>query len=216
MPDRAVVCAACGAETPGAPETGCGACGAPLRVLEPMVVECGWCGRSNHRDRVARCVACGGPLPALPGGAPGPRPPATPRALPEGYVRRVRLWKNVLVIIGLVFTVLFCWTLVFPLIGIPMLVVGNRRALGRLHALRSGRATRGRITSVEIDRSETINGKHPWRITWEHDHHDGTRGEGACRVWDPVSARRAPGDAVWVVVAEWQGRRVQAIWPPLR
>lgn len=216
MAERIVVCATCGAETAGPPASSCAACGAHLRVLEPMVVECGWCGRSNPREQLAHCISCGGPLPALPGGEPGPRPPAAPRTLPDGYVRRVRLWKNVLVIIGLVFSVLFCWTVVFPLIGLPLLFIGNRRALERLHALRDGRATRGRIVSVGIDRSETINGKHPWRVCWEFDRHDGPVGEGMCRVWDPVSAQRAAGDAVWVVYGARGDREVNAIWPPLR
>lgn len=180
------------------------------------MVECGWCGRSNQREQVAHCVACGGPLPGLPGGEPGPRPPDTPRTLPDGYAGRVRLWKNVLVIIGLFFTVVFCWSVVFPLIGIPLLYVGNRRALDRLEALANGRATRGRIIAVEVDHSETMNGKHPWRITWAFDRHDGTTGEGVCRVWDPISAQRSSGDAVWVVYGARADREVNAIWPPLR
>lgn len=216
MAGATVVCATCGACTAGPPATTCAACGAHLRVLEPMVVECGWCGRSNHREQTDHCVSCGGPLPALPGGEPGPRPPGTPRDMPEGYVRRVRLWKNVLVLIGLVFSVVFCWTVIFPLIGLPMLYFGNRRALDRLHALAHGRTTRGRITAVEKDRSETINGKNPWRITWSFERHDGTTGDGMCRVWDPLSAQRSAGDAVWVVYGSRADREVVAIWPPLR
>lgn len=211
-----VICGTCGAETAGPPETSCHACGAPLRVLEPMVVDCGWCGRSNHREQTAHCVSCGGPLPCLPGGDPGPRPPATPREMPEGYVRRIRLWKNVFVMIGLFFTVIFVWTVIFPLIGIPLLWWGNRKALDQLGALVDGRATRGRISSVAKDRSQTINNENPWRIDFTYDLHDGSSAEAHCHVWDATNAQRAAGDAVWVVYGEREGRRTAAIWPPLR
>jgi hypothetical protein len=216
MTPNEVICGTCGAETDGPPATGCHACGAPLRVLEPMVTDCGWCGRSNHREQTAHCVACGGPLPALPGGEPGPRPPDVPRALPDGYAQRVRLWKNVLVMLGLMFTLVFFWTVVFPLIGLPMLWWGNRKATDQLDALVGGRGTRGRIVKVAKDPSQSINGRNPWRIDFAYDLHDGSSAAAWCHAWDPISADRHAGDAVWVVYGERDGRRTAAIWPPLR
>lgn len=215
-PAGAVICGTCGSETPGPPETGCAACGAPLVVLEPLVVRCGWCGRANHRHETAHCLSCGGPLPALPGGNPGPRPPATPRQLPQAFVRRVRFFGNTMVLIGVFFTVVFFWTVLFALIGIPLAWFGNRKALDQLHALREGRPTRGTISAIYRDRSQQINNQHPWKIDWAYERHDGTTATASAIFWDDVNARRQPGDVVWVVYGEREGRQTAAIWPPLK
>lgn len=95
-----VVCANCGLASPPDPDDDAPDCpgrGAALRVLEPMVLHCGWCASSNRRDRVDHCVSCGGQLPPLPGNEPGPRPVPAPRRLPDGYWLRTMLTGNVLV-----------------------------------------------------------------------------------------------------------------------
>jgi len=217
MPSN-VICARCGAENPpaaGATAPGCLACGAPLRTLQPMVVECGWCDASNHREQTASCHRCGGPLPALPGGEPGPAPPPVPRALPDGYRWRVLLWKNVIAFIGAAFSTVFAWSIIFPIIGIPMWIYGHRKGKRWLAALEGGRATRGRLTSVDYDRSQTSNGRHPWRIEYTFDLHEGGEAEGFCEAWDPAHAQRRPGDAVWIVYARQDERLASAVWPPL-
>jgi len=209
-----VICANCGTATEGE-QTGCTRCGVSLRLLEPMVVECGWCDASNHRDLVDHCGRCGGPLPALPGGNPGAPPPAVPRALPRGYRWRVLLWKNVLAAIGAVFTTIFCWSVIFPIIGIPMWYFGHRKGKRWLLALEHGRATGGRLTQVAKDYSQKSNGESPWRIEYTYERHDGTEDSGFCEAWDPAHVRRKAGDAVWVVYGEDDGALISAIWPPL-
>lgn len=211
---RTVICGFCGAATPVLEPASCVHCGGTVRVLEPLVVECGWCGASNRRDLHESCVHCGGPLPALPSGHPGPRPPDPPRALPPGYANRVRYWKNVEVIIGIVFTIPFFWTLLFPAVGIPLWISGARRARRQLGALRDGAATRGRITGVSVDENKSINEKHPWKIAYTFDTPDATL-PGSCEAWDPVSARRSAGDALWVVY-DPADPRSNSIWPPIR
>ena len=216
-----VICAACGAATPEAEAhgaaPGCRSCGAPLRALEPLVVQCGWCQASNRRDHTQDCVRCGGPLPPLPGGQPGPRPPGTPRFLPAGYRWRVLLWKNVPAFIGAMFVIVFCWSVIFPLIGAPIWYFAHRKGKRWLLALESGRATRARLTRVALDHSQSDNGKHPWRIEYGFDLHEGGTAEGYCEAWDPVNGDRRAGDAVWVVYAkDGRGQLASAIWPPLR
>jgi hypothetical protein len=220
-PVHEVICANCGCSTPevhaSGAAPGCQSCGAPLRPLEPLVVQCGWCQASNRREQTAACVRCGGPLPALPGGEPGPRPPDVPRALPDGYRWRVLLWKNVTALIGAAFVIVFFWSVIFPLIGAPLWYFGHRKGKRWLLALETGRATRARLTRVALDRSQSANGQHPWRIEYSFDLHTGGIGSGFCEAWDAVNGQRREGDVVWAVYAyDQQGQLASAIWPPLR
>lgn len=193
--------------------TSCAACGGPVRLLEPWVLECGWCGRSNRRDETPSCLGCAGPLPTIPGGHPGPRPPEAPRELPPGYPLRVLFTKNVFAIVGAAFTIPFCWTLVFPLAGIPLWVHGHRRARRWLDALERGFATGGEIVSIRQDRTQSINRRHPWRIEFEYET-PGGRLKGHVEAWDPAHAQRVPGEHVWVVSAPGDPA-VHALWPPV-
>jgi len=214
-----VICGNCGSATPESSADGvapgCKGCGAALRVLQPMVVECGWCHASNQRHQTADCQRCGGPLPALPGGEPGPRPPETPRVLPKGYRWRVLLWKNVMAFIGATFVLIFFWAVIFPIIGAFLWYYGHRKGKRWLLALETGRATRGRLTSVALDYSQSSNNKHPWRIEYSFDRHEGGEGTGFCEAWDPINGQRNVGDAVWIVYAKDEEHLASAIWPPL-
>jgi len=193
----------------------CDDCGAPLLVLEPLVVTCGWCRSPNERHLVADCRSCGGHLPALPTGEPGRRPPSVPRVLPRSYPWRVMLWWNVTAFIGAMFTTVFCWSIIFPIIGIPLWYFGHRKAKRWLHALTHGRATRGILTKVARDYSQKRNGVSPWRIEYAYDRHDGSHHEGFIEAWDPAHEARSPGDAVWVVYGELDGAPTSAVWPPV-
>ena len=126
------------------------------------------------------------------------------------------LWKNVPALIGAVFSTVFIWSILFPLIGIPLWIHGHRKARRWLTALEGGRATRGRLTHVGYDTSQSSNGRHPWRIEYRFDLHEGGEAEGFCEGWDPAHARRAPGDAVWIVYTREGERLASAVWPPLR
>ncbi len=209
-------CNRCNGETSQEHATHRQHCGAPLVILEPLVVQCGWCSSANHREQVDFCNSCGGELPPMPGGVPGPRPPDTPRSLPRGYANRVKYWKNTKTLIGIVFTIVFCWSILFPLIGIFVWRAGAKQSREWLHALVHGRATRGTLTRIELDRSQHINHKHPWKITYTYELHSGETQEDFVEAWDKVNAMRSPGDVVWVVYGEIENKRTSAIWPPLR
>lgn len=186
-----------------------------MRLLEPLVVDCGWCAASNRRDQTADCVRCGGPLPAIPGGQPGPRPPDVPRKLVKEYEDRIKIWKNVEVLIGAIFTLCFFWTIIFPIIGIILWKKGADRAARQLAALQHGTPTRGRLLSVQIDTTQAINNQHPWRIDYEFDTYNSGVQRGTCSAWDKISDRRKPGDVLWVVYSETNPSQ-NAIWPPIR
>jgi len=209
-----VVCGHCGALTPADANAQCMYCGAGIRLLEPLAVDCGWCSASNRRDLTDTCRQCGGPLPSLPGGNPGPRPPDPPRQLPPGYPMRVQLWKNVFVLLGVVFVCCFFWAIIFPIIGAFLWIKGARDARNKLDALRDGVATRGRIASIQVDTTQHINRRHPWRIDYEYDTYDGPA-MGACTAWDPSSVQRRIGDVLWVVFVPGRSEAT-AIWPPIR
>ncbi len=195
-------------------ETRCATCGGPVDVLEPWVVECGWCSSSNRRDETATCKSCGGPLPGIPGGHPGPRPPDAPRELPKGYRWRTLLWKNTLALIGAIFTVFFCWTAIFALIGIPLWIYGHRKGQRWLEALEQGTPTRGTLRSVELDRSQSINNVHPYELTIDYETAEGTQ-QGTIEAWDRSHGQRPPGEQMWVVHVPGEPKHF-AVWPPLR
>jgi hypothetical protein len=182
--------------------------------LEPLVLECGWCGFSNRRDETARCVNCGGPLPPIPGGDPGPEPPPVPRVIPKEYRKRVMFKKNVLVILGMVFTLVFFWSGIFLIIGIPLWIVGHKKGKRKLDALANGTPTRGRILSVAVDYSTTINNEHPWKIEFEYDTPEGTK-TASTQAWDPSHQNRPVGEHIWVVYVA-DKLDTHAIWPPIK
>jgi len=123
------------------------------------------------------------------------------------------LWKNVLVIIGMIFTIpLFC-TGVFPLIGIPMWVIGYRRAEAKLRALETGAPAEAVVFGVTSDTSVTINGRHPWRITYIIETPSGPI-EGWTHAWE-LRGMPQEGDHVWAVYVR-EDPTQNALWPPIK
>lgn len=182
------------------------------------VLPCGWCGTPTSDPTQTNCKNCGGPLP--PSGAlalddPGPKPPSAPRKLPAAYKRQVMLWKNVHVFIGVLFTVVFCWTILFPLIGIPLWIVGHRRGKQKLLALEQGRPGRAELQEVFRDTSVTINNRHPWRVVYSFEDQHGTVHDGDALTWSAAHSRREAGEAFWVVYMPNEPE-INAPWPPLR
>lgn len=186
-------------------------------VRHHTALPCGWCGTIN-RNNPTNCVNCGGPLPPSPALAiddPGPPPPALPRQLPSKYKRQVMLWKNPTVFIGVLFTFVFCWTIIFPLIGLPLWIVGHRRARAKLLALERGTPAQAELVEVFRDTSITVNNRNPWRLVYLFTDKDGHTHEGWAHAWQAVHSRREPGEAFWVVYMPNDPSQ-NAVWPPLR
>jgi len=203
---------------------------------------CGWCGTTSVQATDTNCTNCGGPLPAFPRSAQleaglvrAERPPDPPRELPSGYPLRVLFTRNVYVIIGVVFVPLsvpfalgfgaaavvdlgflfgVLGGLAFGVIGVALGVKGLRRARSKLDALRNGVAADGMVLGVSMDTSQSINGRHPWRIEYVFDGPSGPV-EGAAESWDRLAGQLEHGEPVWVVYVRSDPAR-NAIWPPVR
>ena len=179
---------------------------------------CGWCGTTNTDVTRVRCINCGGPLPPPPTLAaddPGSPPPPVPRQLPTKYRWQVLLWKNVLVTLGMVFTIVFCWSIIFPLFGIPMWIIGYRRAKNQLIALERGVAARAELIGVERDHSVKMNGRSPWRIEYTFETQDGQIRDGWVHTWQGRHTRRSPGEVFWVVYLP-EDPEQNTVWPPVK
>ena len=202
-------------------------------------VSCPWCARYfSQRPEHGHCDNCGGALAAPTGAERGLAPPDAPRVLPAAYRRSVMFSRNVFSILGVVFLavgtpfllvavvlllaggdhvlalILGLMGLIFPGIGAPMLMVGLRRGRRQIAALELGTPAEGELVSVAQNRSETINGRHPWVIEYQFTA-NGAAVRGTVQCWSLVDGERRPGDPVWVVylVADPQ---MSTLWPPVR
>ncbi len=124
------------------------------------------------------------------------------------------LWHNPVVLVGVIFTVFFCWTVAFPLIGAPMWYFGWKKAARRLLALERGIPATARVLEVWRDTSLRINGRNPWRIVYEYDAAEGAR-ESWAHAWDSAHGRRQPGERFWVVYLPGDTES-SAPWPPVK
>jgi len=148
-----------------------------------------------------------------------------PRELPRGYSRRTLLIKNTRSMIGLCFILITLPAVFVPvallmvspffLSGIFLLYTGLRQARKWLSALHHGTATRGTLSAVQEDLSQSADHKHPWRIEFTFELHGGGTEKGFVTAWDPVHAKRTAGDHVWVVYSEADPTQ-HALWPPVR
>ncbi len=191
-------------------------------------VTCGWCG-VHYAEWQNRCDSCGGPLPSLPGTQLGAAPPPAPRQLPDGFAFRLLWSRNVLVIVGSIFALLgfllflplliaTSWGALLPLLfmvlGTLLFFFGRRKAKRTLKAFAGGTAVAGEIVDVSLDRSESINSRHPWKLTY-HFRVDGNEHEGSATSYDSTVGKREAGQPVWVLYLP--GNPAQnTIYPPLK
>ncbi|MEL6346268.1 MAG: hypothetical protein AAFV53_24370 [Myxococcota bacterium] len=186
-------------------------------VAHHVLLPCGWCGTSNQDVSLTNCINCGGPLPPSPVLAlddPGAPPPPVPRTIPNTYRWKVLLWNNVMATIGIFFTVFFCWTILFALIGIPMWYFSWRRAFGKLEALQNGVPAQARLEEVFRDGSVKSNGRSPWKLVYTFTTANGAVHEGWTHSWQAHHSRRQSGEAFWVVhMRDDPGQN--AVWPPV-
>ncbi len=214
--------------------TRCVNCGGPVAVLEPWILQCGWCKTSNRRDQVSHCINCGGQLPSIPGSSRQPEPPKRPRHLNTAYKIKVKYTGNASMMIGIIFLVIgipsfilsmfgifngtinfsyILFTLMFPIIGFFLVKRSNKKSNQKLNALQLGIPTRGVIQKVYIDTSQSINKKHPLKIEYEFSTPSRTYHD-TVRVWDRVNLKRPSGEHIWVVFNP-ENLKENNLWPPL-
>lgn len=191
------------------------------------MVTCAYCG-TTYKTFQPNCYNCGAALPVPAGapGATAdalPAPPPPPRQLPRNYIWRV-LSSNAGGIVGLVFSFLglvFTFlgvvltltlpaearlvTLIFALLGTIFLIVGIvavinsvRRARQLAALLRTGEAALGEIVDLYENSMVTINGAHPWRVTYRFSA-EGRETEGEAQTLRRPGKAQQPGQPVYVL-----------------
>lgn len=93
----------------------------------------------------------------------------------------------------------------FFLIGVALLAVGGWLFVGQfkdaqkqVDALRTGDATRGRITEVREDLTVQVNGRNPWSIRYQFEVH-GHSYEGTVSTLNSVGDHLRAGNSAWVL-----------------
>lgn len=188
---------------------------------------CSWCG-THYVNWQSQCRSCGGPMPPLPGMELGSPPPPVPRSLPKHYAFRVRWASNLMVLVGagftMVGTLLFLpmvvnrlWAALLPLLfmigGLSMFRIGWKGASGKLRAFRHGTAVKGKIASISKDTSQSVNGRHPWRLVY-HFPVGNQMQEGVLTSFDSTIGERRSGQPLWVLYVQDDPSQ-NALYPPL-
>ena len=188
---------------------------------------CPWCS-THYINWQSQCKSCGGRMPPPPGMELGPPPPSVPRELPKNYAFRVRWANNIATLVGGMFTfvgfVLFLpmavnllWAALLPLLfligGLSIFLHGWRSASAKLRAFRYGEAAQGKIASIGKDTSQSVNGRHPWRLVYHFTVGDQLQ-EGILTSFDSTIGQRSSGQPLWVLYVPEDPSK-NAIYPPL-
>ncbi|HTF06049.1 MAG TPA: hypothetical protein VK826_18595 [Bacteroidia bacterium] len=184
--------------------------------MSRFYVTCPWCKSQFHQPDFSNCTNCGGALPVSEsGGGPGSPPPPAPRVLPKSYVRSVKYFGNTYTLIGIIFTIPFFWTVIFPIIGIILWRKGIREANAELVPLEHGAHTEGKITNIAKDYTKKINGVSPKILTFVFESGGAKHVGTVPNLMDPVVHLKQPGDKIWVVYLP-DNPSVSSVWPPMK
>lgn len=178
------------------------------------IIKCPWCRSQFTNAVISNCTNCGGPVEfQADTSLLGPKPPMAPRELPKKFVRRIKYFGNVFTMIGMVFTIPFIWSVIFPIIGIFLWRKGIKEANDELIPLEHGNVVQGEIESITMDRSKTMNGQHPFVVNFSFSINGQTHTGNVGNIFDPILKRR--GDPVWVVYMP-EDPNLSSVWPPLK
>jgi len=192
------------------------------------MITCGWC-HTNYENWQSHCDSCGGPLPARAGSVLGDEPPPAPRKLPKGFALRTRFTGNIATIAGSAFFFvgsLIFWGLVkaktfaalfpffFMISGFFLFRYGWKSASTVLRAFRRGVAVPGEVYECRIDRTQSVNGDHPYKLTW-HFTVEGREYEGTLTSYDSTLGSRGCGQPLWVLYVPRDPAQ-NTIYPPVR
>ena len=200
------------------------------------LVTCAWCNTS-YSNFQPNCSNCGGPLPSPPGADPGPKPPAAPRELPPGYIKK-RVFSDASLMIGaifsfiaiLLFTVFFTISLstgmmaflgasaliliIFGGVGGFLFYFSFKKLRGRIRAFREGLSVQGQVTEIYTDHSVQINGRSPFCLEYRFNV-GGVNYEGKVNSFDSSILARQPGQPIHILYVE-DNPKMNSIYPPLR
>ena len=104
--------------------------------------------------------------------------------------------------------------LLFMIVGAVLFRQGRRTATGVLNAFRRGVAVEGKVASVRLDETQSINQRHPWVFTYQFPVGNELV-EGSLTSFNSTLATRSRGQPLWVLyVPDDPGQNT--IYPPLR
>lgn len=179
------------------------------------IVQCPWCKTKYPNTNLSHCTNCGGTLEySYESDDLGSEPPRAPRVLPPKFKRRIKYTGNVMTMIGIVFTIPFFWTILFPIIGIFCWRKGLKTANDELLPLEQGKATVGKIIDVRTDYTQSMNGQSPTIVEFQFEadgkEHLGNVGN----IYDSVHRKKKVGDSLWVVYMPNDPDK-SSVWPPM-
>lgn len=192
------------------------------------MITCGWCN-THYSTWQSRCDSCGGALPLMGSQELGEEPPPAPRKLPKGFAFRTRWSGNIATIAGGAFFVvasLFFTAflkartfaalvpLFFMVGGFFLFRQGWIHASKVLRAFRRGIAVGGEVYECRIDRTQSMNGEHPYKLTW-HFTVEGRQYEGSVTSFDSTLGSRGRGQPVWVLYVPRDPEQ-NTLYPPVR
>ncbi len=187
-----------------------------MTISRNYIVKCPWCKSNFPNTTLTNCSNCGGTLEyEINTNALGPKPAEAPRILPAKFVKRIKYTGNVMTILGIIFTIPFFWTVIFPIIGIFCWRKGIKEANDELIPLEKGTATVGEITEIRKDFTKTINGQSPSIVEFLFEANGQKHVGYVGNVFDSVHLLKQVGDKVWVVYMP-ENPELSSIWPPLK
>ena len=180
------------------------------------MINCPWCKTQYQEITVTNCNNCGGTLEySINTSSAGPKPQHAPRVLPQKYIRRVKYTGNVYTLIGMVFTIPFFWTIIFPIIGYFLWKKGIKVANEELIPLEHGDSIAGEIESISRDYSIKINGVSPFVIHFIFEVNGQKHRGSVGNIFDDIDLKKKVGDLIWVVYMK-NNPELSSIWPPLK
>ncbi|MFL5762585.1 MAG: hypothetical protein ACJ77K_01505 [Bacteroidia bacterium] len=179
------------------------------------IIKCPWCKSEFPNSGLTNCPNCGGNVEyQLDRRSLGSKPLPAPRELPKKFVKRIKYTSNVMTILGIVFTIPFFWTIVFPVIGIFLWKKGIKTANDELIPLEHGAVTTGEITAVRQDFSKVINNQSPFIVEFTFEANGQKYAGDVGNIFDRNDAQKQVGDQLWVVYMP-EDPSLSSIWPPL-
>lgn len=179
------------------------------------IIKCPWCKSQFTSTILLNCENCGGSLEyQKETNQLGPKPPLAPRVLPKKFIKRVKYTNNVMTILGIVFTIPFFWSIIFPIIGIFLWKKGIKDAKKELLPLEQGAIAIGEITDIRQDFSVKINNKSPYVIEFVFEAGGQKYVGDVGNIFDRASAMKEIGDQLWIVYMP-EDPSLSSIWPPI-
>ncbi len=197
----------------------CPYCGTHYRYFQPNCDNCGGSLPLPDPNVVDPTAVIDQPEAVTP--AKPIRPPEAPRNVPNSHIWKLMstsvgpILGGIFGVMGLIFTILgvmMTITIVAAMVGIPFLLIGVvflgvgaplffvslSRARTTLKVIRQGQEVLGQIVRVEQNFQVSINGRHPWKLTYQFEV-GGKKYQGVNQTLSIPDLSQRPGQSVYVL-----------------